>query len=166
MRVFAGARRQVRASVTIDNFGPTRANNGSLEAGAEALPRRPGVTGGHLSPGPLSYKRLSKKNGRRRWVGERGFPRRRSLDDFDLVQLSAAVAAAVAAAAVAAAAVALFQLQSERNYRYNARCPTPKKVTRKYTASRVRKFVRVCPRSRSLPRAPFYNWKKKEKKYR
>lgn len=61
------------------------------------------------------------------------------------MQLSAAAAAA-AVAAVAAAAVALFQLQSERNYRYNARCLRERASSEKKLPESVPERERSAPR--------------------
>lgn len=143
------ARRQANPRFRNDRqFRSNPTNNGSLGAGAlpRSDPELPGVTS---TPGPLSYKRLSKNGPRDGEEGSRAV--RRSLDDFDLVQLSAAapLPTLMPPRQPPPRRVALFQLQSARNYRYNVRCLTPKKGSPKAIRRRgaSRKFVpaRVCP---------------------
>lgn len=72
------------------------------------------------------------------------------------MQLSAAAVAAVAV--VTAAAVALFQLQSERNYRYNARClrasvSAEKKLPESVVEEAHPEFLRVCLACRAFSSA-------------
>lgn len=158
MRVFAGgARRQANPRFRNDRqFRSNPTNNGSLGAGA--LPRSdlelPGVIS---SPGPLSYKRLS-KNGPN--AVEKRVPSPSVHPSFPRWFRPSAIKSPPQPPLLLLLPprrAALFQLQSEQNYRYNVRCR--KKFSESGPKKRISRVCGFVPRlrlfSRALPRVLF-----------